>query len=158
MKFKKRRTVFGENLRYLRKEKRLKQSELGEMLNYGANTISGYETGKSTPDFNALLQLIEIFDIDADTLLFTPLYNGIALPAPAGKNELSYPASPDANELLKQQMDQLAKEVRDYAKLIREYKNDLYDLQQEVETIKAQQKRKRTSGKKKRTELPDKKK
>ena len=43
---------FSENLSTFRKEKGWTQSELAEKLGVKANTISNYEKGISTPDYN----------------------------------------------------------------------------------------------------------
>ena len=51
-----------------RKEKIIKQ-ELADKLNVTRQTISKWETNQSTPDFDKILPLCEIYGISADELL-----------------------------------------------------------------------------------------
>ncbi|GAB2586289.1 helix-turn-helix domain-containing protein [Spirosoma areae] len=67
---------FGSNLRKLRQSKKWTQDKMATLLNARPNTISNYETGTSYPDFNTLVTIIKLFDINADTLLFKDLTEG----------------------------------------------------------------------------------
>lgn len=60
----------SRNLEFLRKRDGLKQAELAQKLGVKANTISNYEKGVSQPDYNTLYNILTIFKIDADTLLY----------------------------------------------------------------------------------------
>lgn len=60
---------FGEKLYELRKEKKLSQEEVADKLNVTRQTVSKWETNQSTPDFDKVLQLCELFGISADELL-----------------------------------------------------------------------------------------
>ncbi|MCH5303808.1 MAG: helix-turn-helix transcriptional regulator [Ruminococcus sp.] len=53
----------------LRKSKNLSQEELAEKLGVTRQTISKWETGQSTPDFDKIIPLCEIYGISADELL-----------------------------------------------------------------------------------------
>ncbi len=64
------------NLRYLRETKGLTQGQLAGMIGVKPNTISNYETGYSSPDFELLGKIIEILDTDAHTILYTDLCTG----------------------------------------------------------------------------------
>lgn len=60
---------FGEKLYELRKEKKLSQEEVADKLNVTRQTVSKWETNQSTPDFDKVLPLCELFGISADELL-----------------------------------------------------------------------------------------
>ncbi|MEX2594516.1 MAG: LexA family transcriptional regulator [Anditalea sp.] len=59
----------GKNIRYLRKQKGLTQSDISEKLNIKRTMISAYEDGRSEPKLAGLNTLAEIFDISLDELL-----------------------------------------------------------------------------------------
>jgi transcriptional regulator with XRE-family HTH domain len=59
----------GPNIKYLRIRKRLSQSDLANMLGVKSNTISNYENNQSSPDFETLNKLVEILEVDFNTLL-----------------------------------------------------------------------------------------
>ena len=59
----------GNKLYELRKSKNLSQEELADKLNVTRQTISKWETGQSTPDFDKIIPLCEIYGISADELL-----------------------------------------------------------------------------------------
>ena len=61
---------FGEKLTKLRKEKGLSQEELGYELNVTRQTISKWETDTSTPDFDKIIPICNLYNI-------TPLVNNI---------------------------------------------------------------------------------
>ena len=59
----------GEKIFELRKRKNLSQEEVAEILNVTRQTISKWETNQSTPDFDKIIPLCEMYDISADELL-----------------------------------------------------------------------------------------
>ena len=59
----------GEKLFALRKEKNLSQEEVAEKLNVTRQTVSKWETNQSTPDFDKIVPLCELFGISTDELL-----------------------------------------------------------------------------------------
>ena len=59
----------GEKIFELRKRKNLSQEEVAEILNVTRQTISKWETNQSTPDFDKIIPLCELFEISADELL-----------------------------------------------------------------------------------------
>ena len=59
----------GEKLYELRKEKHLSQEEVAEKLDVTRQTISKWETNQSTPDFDKIRPLCELYGITADELL-----------------------------------------------------------------------------------------
>jgi repressor LexA len=61
--------ILGERIRQLRQNKGLTQQKLAEMLNTTNATISNYETGASTPDYETLQKIADIFNVTTDYLL-----------------------------------------------------------------------------------------
>lgn len=59
----------GERLFELRKTKNLSQEEVAEKLNVTRQTVSKWETNQSTPDFDKIIPLCELFEISTDELL-----------------------------------------------------------------------------------------
>ncbi len=60
---------FGEKLFELRKAKNLSQEEVAEKLNVTRQTVSKWETNQSTPDFDKIVPLCELFEIGTEELL-----------------------------------------------------------------------------------------
>ena len=54
----------GEFLKQLRKEKGLTQEELAEKFYTSSRTVSRWETGKTMPDLNSLIELADFYDVD----------------------------------------------------------------------------------------------
>ncbi len=59
----------GEKLYELRKEKNLSQEEVADKLNVTRQTISKWETNQSTPDFDKIVPICELFEISTEELL-----------------------------------------------------------------------------------------
>jgi transcriptional regulator with XRE-family HTH domain len=68
---------FAENLKNLRKEKNLTQSDLAEKLFTSPQTISRWESGDGEPSLDLLISLTEILDVSADRLI-----SGKSVPEP----------------------------------------------------------------------------
>ena len=60
---------FKHRLKMLRKEKKLTQVKLGEMLNYGYTAIANYESGRNQPAIAVLKKIASICDVSLDYLL-----------------------------------------------------------------------------------------
>lgn len=60
---------FGEKLFELRKAKNLTQDDVAEKLNVTRQTISKWETNQSTPDFDKVVPLCELYGISPNELL-----------------------------------------------------------------------------------------
>ena len=61
--------TIGEKLYELRKAKGLSQEEVAEKLDVTRQTVSKWETNQSTPDFDKIVPLCELFEISTDELL-----------------------------------------------------------------------------------------
>lgn len=59
----------GKNIRDLRKELKLSQTELAKLLYVSQDTISLWELDKSLPDIKAIINMTKIFNISADYIL-----------------------------------------------------------------------------------------
>lgn len=60
---------FGQKLMLLRKNKKLSQKQLADMLDIGVVTIMRYETGAMLPHSQILLKLSDFFHVPIDYLL-----------------------------------------------------------------------------------------
>lgn len=63
---------FGDILKSLRKQKRLTQKELADILFVEQTTISSYEKGKIQPTAKIISQLADYFEVSSDYLLGRP--------------------------------------------------------------------------------------
>ena len=59
----------GERLIELRKEKHLSQEEVAEKLNVTRQTVSKWELDQSTPDFDKIKPLCDLYEITTDELI-----------------------------------------------------------------------------------------
>lgn len=59
----------GERLFELRKAKSLTQDEVAEKLNVTRQTVSKWETNQSTPDFDKIVPISELFEIGVEELI-----------------------------------------------------------------------------------------
>ena len=59
----------GERLIELRKEKHLSQEEVADKLNVTRQTVSKWELDQSTPDFDKIIPLCELYGLTSDELL-----------------------------------------------------------------------------------------
>ena len=60
---------FKENLKQLRKENGLSQTQLARALNLTVKTISHWETGYTEPSIKQILELAEFFHVPLEDLL-----------------------------------------------------------------------------------------
>lgn len=58
-----------EKLKQLRKEKKLSQSEMAQILNVHQTAVSQWEQGRTTPDTQTLIKIADYFQVSADYLL-----------------------------------------------------------------------------------------
>lgn len=67
---------FGIKIKYLRKEKKISQEELGRRFEVTKQTVSNWENGVSTPSYETLIGLAELFSVDINFLLdYKPKYS-----------------------------------------------------------------------------------
>ena len=79
---------FGINIKYLRALKGLTQTDLAEVMKVTASAVAGWESGKSSPHFQVLLQLHDYFQVDLERLVYHDLQKGVAegIPVHASPN------------------------------------------------------------------------
>ena len=61
--------TIGKRLAEIRKSKKLKQTELAEMLNVSQQVISNIERGVTAPDIEQLKKIADIYNISLDQLV-----------------------------------------------------------------------------------------
>ena len=66
--------LFSQNIKKLRKERKMSQSRLAQELQVTQQAVGKWETGKSTPDSETLRKIAEFFKTSVD-FLHTLLYN-----------------------------------------------------------------------------------
>ena len=59
----------GSNIRALRKERRLTQEQLAEVLGVTAGAVYKWESGMSVPELNLIVELADFFDTSVDALV-----------------------------------------------------------------------------------------
>lgn len=62
------KALIGNNIAHLRRENKLKQSELAVMLNVSNKAVSKWETGHSLPDITLLPKIAKIFNVSIDQI------------------------------------------------------------------------------------------
>ena len=63
--------MIHQNIKQARRQKGLSQQEMAERLHVVRQTVSKWETGRSVPDANELLQITALLEIPAGRLLGT---------------------------------------------------------------------------------------
>ena len=60
---------FGENLKIIRKNKKMSQEQLAEKVNVSRQSVSKWETGEAYPEINNILELCKIFNCKINDLI-----------------------------------------------------------------------------------------
>lgn len=63
-----RRGAIGKNIKRLREERSLSQTQLAKKLWIDRTSLAGYEIGKRLPDIFMLWDIADIFDVSLDAL------------------------------------------------------------------------------------------
>lgn len=61
--------MIGDRIKNIRKERRLTQDDLSEMISASRQTISHWEIGRSEPNVKDIIELAKALDISSDYLL-----------------------------------------------------------------------------------------
>ena len=64
---------FGENLKLIRKSKKMSQEQLAEKVNVSRQSVSKWETGDAYPEMSNILELCKIFNIKINDLIHTDM-------------------------------------------------------------------------------------
>ncbi len=65
------KAIIAANIQELRKEKKMTQGDLANLVNYTDKAVSKWERGESIPDIIALKQIADTFSVTVDYLLTT---------------------------------------------------------------------------------------
>lgn len=60
--------MFSQNLQKLRAEKNISQEQLADKIGVSRQSVSAWESGKSSPELDKLIALSELFEISLDEL------------------------------------------------------------------------------------------
>ncbi len=108
--------MLGERIKKCRIDMNLTLKALGNRLNLAESTLSLYESGKRTPDYETLRKMAEVFDVSVDYLLGrTDEKNPGQKDPEFDVNTIEYALYGEARELdeeEKQQLLELAKLMR----------------------------------------------
>jgi len=110
---------FGENLKFLREKKGLKQSEMIDFVGVKQTTWNGYEKGNSFPKFEDLIKISKYFDISETDLIHNDLESGVLMyenNTEISNNTLNEPTEQyinykDLAEARKETIDSLKREI-----------------------------------------------
>ena len=64
---------FGDNLKLIRKNKKMSQEELAERVNVSRQSVSKWENGEAYPEMNNILELCKIFNCKINDLVHTDM-------------------------------------------------------------------------------------
>lgn len=68
-----REVYIKQNIKHLRKEKKLTQEALGELIGVKKAAVSTYEIGRNYPSVEALLKLVELFEVNLEDIFYKNL-------------------------------------------------------------------------------------
>ena len=100
---------FGNRLRLLRKEKGMKQKEIGELLGLKQSSIGKYENEQRTPPPESIGKLADFFHVSSDFLL--------------GRSNIRFSAEEiieEYQEMIADLPEEARKEALDFAKYLRQ--------------------------------------
>ncbi|MCE2138365.1 helix-turn-helix domain-containing protein, partial [Streptococcus thermophilus] len=60
---------FSDNLKIIRQQKKMTQTDIATQLHVSRQTISSWENGRSYPDIGMLVQISMAYDFSVDQLL-----------------------------------------------------------------------------------------
>ena len=84
--------TLGQTIAQLRKDKKLSQDELADLLGVSRQSVSKWETDASVPELDKLIRLSDVFDVTLDALIRGEEI-GAAVPTPATANTPTAPES-----------------------------------------------------------------
>lgn len=61
--------MFSKRLREMRKERKLTQQQMADMLNVSLNGFQKYEQAERSPSLDCLVRIADILDVSTDYLL-----------------------------------------------------------------------------------------
>ena len=103
--------MFADRLKEARKQKKLSQEKLSEMLNVSQSAISSYESGARKPDIDFLPQIAKALDVSVSYLLGRDEQPQTS-PSPADRQRQ------DVEAMLRAMSETDLEKVYDYARFI----------------------------------------
>jgi len=85
----------GDKILEFRKSKGYSQEDIANKLNVSRQTISKWETNQSTPDFDKIVPLCQLFDITTDELLMNSKVSNKKIKLSNNEENLSYEQQED---------------------------------------------------------------
>ena len=62
-------STFAENLKKIRKSKKVSQSVVAQQLGYGYTAVANYESGRNEPSIDDLIKIANYFEVSVDDLV-----------------------------------------------------------------------------------------
>jgi transcriptional regulator with XRE-family HTH domain len=123
--------LLPQNLRYLRKQRKMSQEELAHQIGLNRGNIASYENGSAEPRICNLLKLCDLFGVSVVDLTNRDLSNSPGLPPANGQAKANpgfHGLAPELVERLRQQseeMGELFKSIRRCCQFSSESSEDL---------------------------------
>lgn len=104
--------MFADRIKAARKQKKISQEKLSEMLNVSQSAISSYESGARKPDIDFLPQIAKALDVSVSYLLGRDEGQPQPSPSPADRQRR------DVEAMLRAMSEADLEKVYDYARFI----------------------------------------
>ena len=101
---------FSQNIKHLRKGKKMSQTEIAKQLGKTTAVISSYETGRAEPNISTLTEFSKFFGVSSDDLLFRDLTQSDTTEPGKQKSMLSYAEDLEAG---RKTIDEVEAEIGD---------------------------------------------
>jgi transcriptional regulator with XRE-family HTH domain len=63
------KSIFSQRLRALRKQKKIRQKDLADIMKVSASTVTRWEKGQNEPDTEKIREIADYFQVSADYLI-----------------------------------------------------------------------------------------
>lgn len=107
-----RKLYIGKNIKHLRKEKKLTQEQVGEIIGVKKAAVSTYEIGKNFPTVEGLIKIADFFEVNLDALFYSDLTGEV------GSDRVEEPQEPyqdDFSRLMMRRIKELEREIKEHA-------------------------------------------
>ncbi len=108
--------MFADRIKEARKQKKISQEKLSEMLNVSQSAISSYESGARKPDIDFLPQIAKALDVSVSYLLGRDEEQPQAALSPADRQRR------DVEAMLRAMSDADLEKVYDYVRFVAQNK------------------------------------
>ena len=100
---------FGDNLRKIRKSKKMSQEQLAEKMNVTRQSVSKWENGESYPEMNNIFELCKVFNCKLNELVYPDMSDISSL-----DEEIVMNAGGEVGTLINNNVDNSAYDKVDY--------------------------------------------